>query len=455
MNKKSGVSMIVLAVTIAVMAILIAVSISFLEDTDIIEKSKETTKDAQLMQVKEIMTSVWNNANAIVEPSLDELQDAVDAAVLEHGIDTSKYNIIVTEDEIFVSRDFVAPIISSSSMSYTNTTATVNLTFSKLEESDYPVTVEYYIKKSSASNEAYSFKEKVMLNSEKNTDYIYTGLKQGTAYNIKAVVRDVNGNVANTTLNMTTSGEPEPEIATLGSLITNPKVDYGKTVDYTVTVDGTTYNDWRIYYHNSEYVYLVLAQPLSTYEHLLNGVTVASLSGVTVSTLPSGRNTLLDLYEIFRVGNAQKCAITDDIPDICGVAELIKNYTAYANTTTYGNNVIGSIGAPTIELFVEGWNAKGYEPTLTLTTATNGYNVNGTYNVSTSNDGLYSLADYIYWLASPSYYGGGSGVFTAGYGIGTIDLSYNDPWLPRPVVCLKASIPATVGTGTYDFNLVK
>lgn len=204
MNKKSGVSMIVLAVTIAVMAILIAVMISFLEDTDIIKKSKDATKDANLMQVKDILRSVWNNANASAQPTLEELQDAVDEAVLKHEIDTSKYNIIVTEEEIFVSRDFVAPIIASSSMSYTNTTATVNLTFSKLEETDYPVTVEYYIKKASASNEAYSFKEKITLINTTSHIYTFNGLTSATSYNAKIIVTDVNGNSAETILNLTT-----------------------------------------------------------------------------------------------------------------------------------------------------------------------------------------------------------------------------------------------------------
>ena len=72
MNKKSGVSMIVLAVTITVMAILIAVLISFLEDTDIMKKAKNTTKASNLQQIKEVMRVVWNNANAKTSPTLEE-----------------------------------------------------------------------------------------------------------------------------------------------------------------------------------------------------------------------------------------------------------------------------------------------------------------------------------------------------------------------------------------------
>ena len=204
MNKKSGVSMIVLAVTITVMAILIAVLISFLEDTDIMKKAKNTTKASNLQQIKEVMRVVWNNANAKTSPTLAELEAAVNEAIIKNDIDTSKYNIIVTEDEIFVSTDFVAPLIASSSMAYTNTTATVTLTFGNLKETDYPATVEYYIKKATASTEAYSFKKKVTLTNQLSNTYTFTGLTSATSYNAKIVIIDANGNKTETVLNLKT-----------------------------------------------------------------------------------------------------------------------------------------------------------------------------------------------------------------------------------------------------------
>ena len=204
MNKKNGVSIIVLSVTIVVMAILISVAISFLKDSNIMEKAKKTTKDSNIQQIKEVMRVVWNNANADSTPTLAELEAAVTAAILKNEIDTTKYNIIVTEDEIFVSRDFEAPLIASSSMSYTNTTATISLTFSKLKETDYPATVEYYIKKATAPVESYSFKEKVTLVNQLSNIYTYTGLTSATSYNAKIVITDVNGNKTETVLNFKT-----------------------------------------------------------------------------------------------------------------------------------------------------------------------------------------------------------------------------------------------------------
>ena len=136
------------------------------------------------------------------------------------------------------------------------------------------------------------------------------------------------------------------------------------------------------------------------------------------------------------------------------VAQLIKDYANFANTTDYGTNVVGAIGGPTIELLAAGWNAKGYTPTMALTTDTYGYMINNDYYVSgLTSDGLYVPSSYWYWLASPSAYYDDF-VMAAGYDyVGTY---YYDYALGvRPVVCLKSNIPATVGTGDYDFSVTK
>ena len=136
--------------------------------------------------------------------TLEDLENAVNNAITKNNIDTTVYNIIVTEDDVFVSTDFVAPRIASSSMAYTTTTATVNLTFSKLEETDYPVVVEYYIKKTTAPVEAYSFKKQVVLTAGTSNSYTFTDLVSATQYNANIILVDANGNKAETTLNLTT-----------------------------------------------------------------------------------------------------------------------------------------------------------------------------------------------------------------------------------------------------------
>ncbi len=250
---------------------------------------------------------------------------------------------------------------------------------------------------------------------------------------------------------------------TLGSLIKGPE-DYGKTVDYTVTTEVTLYDwdedeentietkktvtvdEWQIYYHNNDYVYLIAKDSIGN-SKLDKGTTVSSLT-----------NAEKELYEKFRVGNGPKYTLVDTVEgetvyNSQAVAQLIKDYAGFTNFATYGSNVVGAIGGPTLELLAAGWNAKVGTPTITLTTDTNGYKINNDNLVDVTSDGLYVPSDYWCRLASPSaadsFY-----VMLAGYDLVGVG-SYNVAYGVRPVVCLKSSIPATVGTGDYDFSLTK
>ncbi len=235
---------------------------------------------------------------------------------------------------------------------------------------------------------------------------------------------------------------------TLGSLIS--KDNYGDTVDYTVTVDGKKYEGWRIYYHNSDYVYLIASESIGDFA-LDKGTTVASLT-----------NDEKELYEKFRVGTGPKYTLVDTVNGATSyssqaVAQLIKDYANFANTETYGTNVVGAIGGPTIELLVEAWNLIGYEPKLTITTGLYGYDIRKEQNQTIISDDLYAPYNDWYWLTSPEDTDDDeddniSVLITADAGPGTY--YYNYECCVRPVVCLKASIPATVGT-TTDFSLVK
>ena len=223
----------------------------------------------------------------------------------------------------------------------------------------------------------------------------------------------------------------------LGSLIS--KDNYGDTVDYSVTVNGTTHDDWQIYYHNNDYVYLIAAEPVGNVS-LDKGTTVASLT-----------NAEKELYSKFQVGNGPKYTLVDSYDNSKAVAQLIKDYANFANTQAYGSNVVGAIGGPTIELLAAGWNAKVGNPTMTLTTDTYGYYINGESTIEVIGDGLYVM-NYEYWLSSPS-----AVAYIPVMKVSTDAVNIYDIVMPngvRPVVCLKASIPATTGT-TTDFSLVK
>ncbi len=250
----------------------------------------------------------------------------------------------------------------------------------------------------------------------------------------------------------------------LGMLITAE--DYGKTVDYSVTVAETTYSKWQIYYHNDDYVYIIsesigkeglgdfVERPQGGYVYVGNG-DVLSLS-----------SDQLTLYKKFKLG--QDGYILDSTKaNSDAVAYLITKYANFANKTEkYSSYVEGAIGAPTIELLAAGWNAwneakKLVEPSHTYTALTlssdatwTGYMVNGEQQMAyIETDGFYMNSKCYYWLASPSAYYNGNVLYSGGTYVGSNGIMGG--YSIRPVVCLKASIPAKVGTGDYDFELVK
>ncbi len=204
MKNKKGISLITLTVTILVISILAAASIYFLEDSGIIPASKDVTKASNLEQVQELVRVAWLKAGANGNATLAELQVAVDDALTKSDIDKTKYNVIVTESDVRVSYDFKAPIISSTSLEYTDKTVTVNVSVGSVTTEDYPLTVEYYIKKAAASDNAYFFAKETTLASTKTDTYTYSNLTSGAAYTIKVIARDKNGNPAEKLLNVTT-----------------------------------------------------------------------------------------------------------------------------------------------------------------------------------------------------------------------------------------------------------
>ena len=283
----------------------------------------------------------------------------------------------------------------------------------------------------------------------------YMGGKRGTELEAEVTTKLSEQGVTATDWNITVTNtgvtiNEKYKGPTLGSLITAD--NYGDTVDYSVTVNGITYSDWQIYYHNNEYVYLISKNSIG--ETTLNkGITVASLTA-----------NELDLYDKFRVGISEKYVLTDAIGSNTmygcqAVAQLIKEYGNFANTNTYGTNVIGAIGGPTIELVAAGWNAKNYTPTFNVSKDTYGYNINDyIYVDKLTTDSLYFPNNMRYAFASPAQ----GHIYNAGdclFAWSSTTNFFGDSWYGgslgvRPVVCLKASIPATVGT-TTDFSLAK
>ncbi len=100
--EKRGISLITLAITILVMAILTTVIVMTTNNSGIIKNSKNTVAATNLTQVQELAYVAWTNAQIEGKTTASELDSAVKESLTASGVDVSKYNITVTEDGVEV-----------------------------------------------------------------------------------------------------------------------------------------------------------------------------------------------------------------------------------------------------------------------------------------------------------------------------------------------------------------
>ena len=374
---KKGISLIVLVITIIVMIILAATVIISLNNTSIIDKANQAVNDTNAQQIQNLAMVAWADAYMAkrTDPSIN-IEDEVIKALEDKKIDTSKYDIQVTD--------------------------------------------------------------------------------QGVNVNVPA--------------------------NTLGAFIKSAK-DYGKTVNYTTTVNGKEISDWKVLYKQEvdgeEYVYLITSEGLC--------------SGAVPTVVAELKNTKIGTTTI-KVGGANKvfssvtwvnytggaCNIntkrwkaeynSGDYSELSAARELLMEeyWSEFANSELYKDEngetyIVGAIGAPTAEMIVASWNEKR-EATKDYATYVNSFVlireseympyivstntnvvVNKTQSVElTFNDSLYVwLEDGAELLATPSnrtgvWYLYDGRLMCSGGSVSTI----------RPVVCIKATIPASKGTTT-------
>lgn len=225
--------------------------------------------------------------------------------------------------------------------------------------------------------------------------------------------------------------------ATLVSQITAN--DYGKTINYSVTVKGTQVLDWKVFYNDGVSVYIIKS------DYLDNNL-IPSSTGIR----KTGK------YVTYWDGTSNKTA--------SATLTNINNWSEFAS----GKGGKWATGGTTIEMFVESWNAKGYTKLYTATNST-GYCIGTVENPTTTNvsmsehivgysDKLYfphqSLYEgcNAYWLASPSALAsirvmcvGSNGSISGG------TCNESTVYGLRPVVCLESEITGMVGnTVTID-----
>ncbi len=289
-------------------------------------------------------------------------------------------------------------------------------------------------------------------------------------------IKDADWNIDITDSGITVN---KSDVNTLGALIKGAE-DYGKTVDYTVKVkepvydyeEGSSalvvvgyndkiYSNWQILHEDEDSGYVFL---------ILNGGTYVPFVEKTEAT-----DEINNLYRIFKLGN-DEYTLTNKYENNKIVAGLISNYSSFANTTeTYKDYVIGAIGGPTIELLAASYNLKHkstlIEPIVDLSCKDEEYydyygyyTYNGEYGYFINekrqtpqynliNDQLYTTNGNAYMITTPASNDSNYILIVNSNGIKTSETDIPDGY-NRPVICLRASIPATVGT-TTDFSLVK
>ena len=115
MKIKQGISLIVLVITIIVMLILAGAIILTLNNSGIIDRASNAVEETNLATIKELTQMAWADAYASGERTAEGLKAAVDKALADNKVDTSKYVIKVTTKGVeVVSKLYKDPALNHS-----------------------------------------------------------------------------------------------------------------------------------------------------------------------------------------------------------------------------------------------------------------------------------------------------------------------------------------------------
>ncbi len=201
---------------------------------------------------------------------------------------------------------------------------------------------------------------------------------------------------------------------TLGSLIANPLTDYGKKVNYSVTIDGTVHNDWRVYYEDvmNGYVFLIATTNI--------GYAYPDTTSVLVSELTDKEKELFNICTLGRNSELNNL-----------IAYMIRNYGNYANTTDYGEYVVGALGGATLEMLCASAEQMG----LNIPFDTSEETIDDIDGLYIGGSGwLLTAAGYDSLMLTESNY------ITSGTGSCGL----------RPLICLRADTPAQATSDGYS-----
>ena len=246
---------------------------------------------------------------------------------------------------------------------------------------------------------------------------------------------------------------------------------YGDYVEYPIDLDedGDLSNDWRIFYNDGERIFLIAADYVKNTSSYLNnagtGMTSDSTYNLYWDSVPSSaqdtsKATLFGqtLWTDYSTNESGRCVST---------LLNINNWTGFVDST-YAEYAIGS---PTIEMWIESYNSKGYTPLYCNNINSFGYCIGNTNKPTSANYDLskdvntgYGDTLYFphqetvsncwgYWLASPNSHIDEvvMGVSFSG-SVGSVSY-YVRTCGVRPLVCLNSEVTATQDEDTGVWKL--
>ena len=265
-----------------------------------------------------------------------------------------------------------------------------------------------------------------------------------------------------------------PTEITASTVALSPTTYYGSTVNYTNYSSGYS-GGWKIFYSDRNNIFLIASDYVpNTYLPSDTGrLTVANWNNyIAYWDYSNGEAPAQKQDPILNVNLWNRWTNYDDYYNSKCVSALLKtsDWSNFVNTT-YADY---AIGGPTLKMFCESWNAKGYEEITCENSNNYGYYTDEnsiTANVSAdvgSTDTLYFVNRYDddvygYWLATPSAddrlnVEDGEfiwGIDTRYKNVSSTTGDYYTSFGCRPVVCLKSEIKLIESSidGTYDLDL--
>ena len=211
--------------------------------------------------------------------------------------------------------------------------------------------------------------------------------------------------------------------------------NYGKIVgNYTVQTGEMTAKEWRLFYQDSNYTYLITDECLGSY--IPSNYYGKYTSGADVSTIGQKLNPML-------LENGNFFTNTNTNKNILATAWLTNpdEWAEFKNS-----DAVFAIGSPTLELFVKSFNATASingANQITLDVGTYGYTQDTTSNQlkTTYNNGIYNKSTSSdWWLSSPwngsrnEFYVYGSRGYIDSFDVGSFSYAV------RPLVCIPTSV---------------